>query len=161
MRYRERTQPHLGESREREESNQKDCAEKMQSDRRAQAATEKSILRVSCARWNHGLDGDYRPGQEVLVNPPWRSFGSPSGAILRTNARELATLSHVVRGLARHLALRARLVRAIRPSVIQRSDGGVRSALRPALLLSERATAERRAAKQQSDGQNADKTTHG
>ncbi len=161
MRYRERTQPHLGESREREESNQKDCAEKMQSDRRAEAATEKNILRVSCSRWNHGLDGDYRTGQEILVKATWRSFGSLSAAILRTNARELATWPRVVWGLARHLALRARLVLAIRLSVIQRTDGGVRSALRPAHLLSGGATAERDAAKQQSDGQNAEKTTHG
>ena len=161
LRYRGRTEPRLGESREREGSKQKDRTENVQSDRRAEVATEKEILRIPYSRWNHGLDGVYCNGQEILVARPWRSFWIPSAAILGTIVRELATRPHVVRALAQHLALRTRLILAIRLSLIRRTDGGVRFALRPALLLSEGATAERGAAKQQSDGQNADKTTHG
>lgn len=50
LRYRERTEPRLGEPREREKSKQKDRAKKMQSDRRAGVATEKEVLRVSYSR---------------------------------------------------------------------------------------------------------------
>ena len=74
LRYRGRTEPHLGESRERKESKQKDRTENVQSDRRAEVATEREILRVPHSCLNHGSSGVYRNGQEVLVTPFWRSF---------------------------------------------------------------------------------------
>ena len=70
LRYLEQTQPPLGESRERKESNQKDCAEKMQPHRRGEPAIERKFPPVSHARGNHGRVGIRRAGQEVLMNRP-------------------------------------------------------------------------------------------